>query len=156
MISNQYEKDFLDHAIKVDQSKQEIVKRHKEKIASLQSMAGPYFETNANRKRMEANAKKLKIINVNESRVDTHSPVINPPLKKPLYDQDYIKKYLAQKAFVAANTNFDSTPLRTPAGSLKPFSKIAQPPSNDGLDKPSSRNQDQVPASQSLLNQKLG
>jgi len=37
-----------------------------------------------------------------------------------------------------------------------PFSKMAQPPSNDGLDKASSRNQDQVPASQSLLTQKLG
>ena len=95
MISNQYEKDFLDHAIKIDLTKQEIVRRQKEKIASLQSSIGPYFETNANRKRMEANAKKLKIINVSESKVDTHSPVINPPLKKPLYDQDYIKKYLA-------------------------------------------------------------
>jgi len=66
LISNQYEKDFLDHAIKIDQSKQEIVRRHKEKLAGLQSSTGPYCETIANRKRMEANAKKLKIINVNE------------------------------------------------------------------------------------------
>jgi len=66
LISNQYEKDFLDNALRLDQSKQDYIKRQKERIASFQSSLGPYYETNANRKRMEANTKKLKIISVNE------------------------------------------------------------------------------------------
>ena len=53
---------------------------------------------------MEANSKKLRVINLNERKVDPHSPQINPPLKKPLYDQDYIRKYLAERALISANT----------------------------------------------------
>ena len=54
------------------------------------------LDTNANRKRIETNQKKLKIVNQNV--LGSHTPQINPPMKKSLYDQEYIKKYLIDKA----------------------------------------------------------
>lgn len=41
--------------------------------------------------------KKLKVISENEKRMQEggFSPMVNPPLKKPLYTEDFIKKYLS-------------------------------------------------------------
>lgn len=49
---------------------------------------------------METNAKKLKDICEAEKRISEFSPQINPPMKKPLYNEEFIKKFLQEKTML--------------------------------------------------------
>jgi hypothetical protein len=61
-------------------------------------------ETQGNIKRTEVNMKKLKAIELNDRRIDSFSPQINLPLKKPLYDQEYIRRYLVEKGLAESQS----------------------------------------------------
>lgn len=57
----------------------------------------------ANKLLMEANRRKIQLIKDSEEKIrtrgDNHSPTINGPLKKSMYDSETIKKYLQEKAY---------------------------------------------------------
>lgn len=97
LISNQYEKEFIERAQKMDEYYQSQRQKHKKRVLQLLNTNSSYYETKTNKKRTELNKQKLQQISVQEERMQESgfSPQINPPMKKPLYTEDFIKKYLA-------------------------------------------------------------
>jgi hypothetical protein len=60
-------------------------------------------DSHANKLLMEANRRKLQLIKESEEKIkargDSHSPQINGPMKKSLYDSETIKKYIQDKNY---------------------------------------------------------
>ena len=85
--------------------------------------------------------KKLKEITEQEKRISDFSPQINPPMKKPMYNEDFIKRFLAEKTALQSVDNPKknivegitvdkrlSTPKKPPAyASLKKMSHQMNP-----------------------------
>lgn len=59
LISNQYEKDFIERAQKLDEYYQSQRVKHKKRVLQLLNTNSSYYETNTNKKRTELNMKKL-------------------------------------------------------------------------------------------------
>ena len=60
LISNQYEKDFIEKAQKMDEYYQSQRSKHKKRVLQLlNTNSSAYYETNTNKKRTELNMKKL-------------------------------------------------------------------------------------------------
>ena len=78
LITNQYEKDFLESKEFKYKANISIQKR---RLMALLGSEQNLYETNSSKLRKDSIHKKLKIIKLNERKKELFSPSINPPLK---------------------------------------------------------------------------
>jgi hypothetical protein len=97
LMTNNYQQEYIQRAQVMDIVYQDYRSKHKRRVGEVN---GQLYDTNANRKRVETNQKKLRVLQMHDKRPENHTPMINPPMKRSLYDQEYIKKYLQNQALL--------------------------------------------------------